>query len=182
MVWGYTDLPNPCEGMKGYSLVKRTVYITNEVFAAVYVHASEPLRNAMDLAYLTGQRPADTLRTTAHDIIDWHLIITQEKTKQPLRIIIRGALAESLERIAARKETHSMVTAALLTNTHGKRLTAAVLRNHFDDARTNAAKALPQLAQAIKAFRFYDLLRRRRTTPATTVATRQHVICWGMTA
>lgn len=155
--WGYTDLPNPCEGIKGYSLAKRTVYITDEVFAAVYAHASEPLRDAMDLAYLTGQRPADTLRMTAHDIIDGQLIITQEKTKQPLRIVIHGALAELLERIAARKETHSMVTAALLTNTHGKRLTAAVLRNHFDDARTKAAKAVPQLAQAIRTFWFYDL-------------------------
>lgn len=94
---------------------------------------------------------------TAHDIIDGHLIITQEKTKQPLRIIIRGTLAELLERIAARKETHNMLTAALLTNTHNKRLRVAVLRNHFDEARTKAAKAVPQLAQAIQAFWFYDL-------------------------
>lgn len=50
-----------------------------------------------------------------------------------------------------------MVTAALLTNTHGKRLTAAVLRNYFDEARTKTAKAVPQLAQAIKAFWLYDL-------------------------
>lgn len=94
---------------------------------------------------------------TAHDIIDGHLIISQEKTKQPLRIVIRGTLAELLERIAARKETHNILTAALLTNTHGKRLTAADLRNHFDEARTKAAKAMPQLAQAIRAFWFYHL-------------------------
>lgn len=155
--WGYTDLPNPCEGIKGYSLAKRTVYITDEVFAAVYAHASAPLRDAMDLAYLTGQRPADALRMTAHDIIESHLIITQEKTKQPLRIIIHGELAELIERIAARKQTHNIITAALLTNMHGKRLTAAVLRNHFDEARTKAAEAMPKLAQAIRAFWFYDL-------------------------
>jgi integrase len=155
--WGYTDLPNPCEGIKGYALAKRTVYITDEVFAAVYAHASAPLCDAMDLAYLTGQRPADALRMTSHDLIDGHLIITQEKTKQPLRIIIRGELAELLERIEARKESHSIVTAALLTNMHGKRLTAAVLRNHFDDARTKAAKKMPNLAEAIRAFWFYDL-------------------------
>jgi integrase len=111
----------------------------------------------MDLAYLTGQRPADALRMTSHDLIDGHLIITQEKTKQPLRIIIRGELAELLERIEARKEAHSIVTAALLTNMHGKRLTAAVLRNHFDDARTKAVKEMPKLAEAIRAFWFYDL-------------------------
>jgi len=155
--WGYTDLPNPCEGIKGYSLAKRTVYITDEVFAAVYAHASAPLRDAMDLAYLTGQRPADALRMTAHDIIEGHLIITQEKTKQPLRIIIHGELAELIERIAARKQTHNIITAALLTNMHGKRLTAAVLRNHFDEARAKAAEAMPKLAQAIRAFWFYDL-------------------------
>jgi hypothetical protein len=34
------------------------------------LYANEPLRDAMDWAYLTGQRPADTLRMTAHDIID----------------------------------------------------------------------------------------------------------------
>ena len=155
--WGYTDLPNPCEGIKGYSLAKRTVYVTDEVFAAVYARASAPLRDAMDLAYLTGQRPADALKMTSHDLIDAHLVITQQKTKQPLRIIIRGELAELLERIEARKETHSIVTAALLTNLHGKRLTAAVLRNHFDDARTKAEKEVPKLAQAIRAFWFYDL-------------------------
>ena len=36
----YTDLPNPCEGIKGFSLAKRTGYITDAVFAAVYKHAA----------------------------------------------------------------------------------------------------------------------------------------------
>lgn len=155
--WGYTDLPNPCEGIKGHSLDKRTVYITDEVYAAVYAAASAPLRDAMDLAYLTGQRPADALRMTAHDVIDGHLIVTQEKTKQPLRIVIRGKLAALIDRIEERKASHSMVTAALLVNTHGKRLTAPVLRNHFDAARKKAALQAPQLAAAIRAFWFYDL-------------------------
>jgi len=48
--------------------------------------------------------------------------------------------------------THSIATVALLTNTHGKRLTAAVPRNNFGDERTKAAKAMPQLEQAIRAF------------------------------
>lgn len=73
---GYTDLANPCEGIKGYSLGKRTVYITDAVYAAVYKHASAPLRDAMDLAYLAGQRSADALKMTEHDIIDGHLIVT----------------------------------------------------------------------------------------------------------
>lgn len=155
--WGYTDLPNPCEGIKGHSLAKRTVYVTDEMFAAVYAKASEPLRDAMDLAYLTGQRPADALGMSESDIVAGHLIIKQAKTGQPLRIVIAGKLAELLDRIRARKATHNIVSGALLTNTNGKRLTAPVLRNHFHEARALAATANPGIKEDIKAFRFYDL-------------------------
>ena len=155
--WGYTDLPNPCTGIKGFSLKKRTTYITDAMFAAVYDCASVALKDAMDLAYLTGQRPGDALSMSEHDIIDGQLIVTQGKTKQPLRIVIAGKLAELVERIRARKKEYKVVTAALLVNLHGKRLTAPVLRNHFDDARIAAAKANPAIAAEIKAFHFYDL-------------------------
>jgi integrase len=155
--WGYTDLPNPCEGIQGYALGKRTVYITDEVFALVYGHASQVLRDAMDLAYLTGQRPADALSMTEHDIIDGHLIVTQEKTKQPLRIQIVGQLEALLLRIDERKAGHKVKTAALLVNEHGKRLNAGTLRRHFDAARAKAAEKNPAEAAEIKAFWFYDL-------------------------
>lgn len=155
--WGYTDKPNPCEGIQGHSLAKRTVYITDEVFAAVRKHAGAPLLDAMDLAYLTGQRPADALRMTEHDIVDGYLIITQQKTKQPLRITITGELAKLMERIRARKATHKVVTGALLTNMHGKRLTGPALRNQFDTAKKQAAAHVPELAQEIMEFWFYDL-------------------------
>lgn len=155
--WGYTDLPNPCEGIKGYSLEKRTTYITDAIFNAVYEHASDSLRDAMDLAYLTGQRPADALRMSVHDLVDGHLIITQAKTQQPLRIIVAGALEALLARIDASKAKRKIVIAALLTNTNGKRLTAPVLRNHFEAARKAAASAFPTMAESIRKFHFYDI-------------------------
>ena len=155
--WGYTDLPNPCEGIQGHSLDKRTVYISDTIYQAVWASASVPLRDAMDLAYLTGQRPADALKMTAHDIIDGHLIVTQEKTKQPLRIKIVGELATLLKRIEARKAGHKVKTAALLVNHCGKRLTAPALRAQFDKARDAAAEATPALTSAVRDFRFYDL-------------------------
>lgn len=155
--WGYTDLPNPCTGIKGHTLSKRTVYITDAMYYAVYAKASIPLRDAMDLAYLTGQRPADTLRMSKLDIVEGHLIVTQAKTQQPLRIIIAGKLAELLDRIDGRKQTYKIITSALLTNTNGKRLTAPVLRQHFEKAREEAAVSSPGLADAIRAFHFYDL-------------------------
>lgn len=155
--WGYTDLPNPCEGIKGFPLEKRTVYITDAVYKAVWDSASAPLRDAMDLAYLTGQRPADALKMTEHDLIDGHIIVTQEKTKQTLRIRIVGELKVLLARIDARKARHKIRTSALLVNQHGKRLTAPALRSQFDKARAAAITAAPTLTDEIKEFWFYDL-------------------------
>lgn len=93
---------------------------------------------------------------TAHDIIDGHLIVTQEKTKQPLRIKLVGELA-ALKRVEKRKAGHKALTAALLVNEYGKRLTAPILRSQFDKARMAAAAKAPGMAKAIKEFRFYDL-------------------------
>lgn len=155
--WGYTEAQNPCEGIKGHKLSKRTVYISDDLFSLVYQHASQPLKDAMDLAYLTGQRPADALSMTEHDIISGHLIITQAKTKQPLRVVIKGKLKEVIDRIHARKEQYATATGSLLVNEQGKRLTAAVLRNHFYDARTAATLSNPELESDIKNFWFYDL-------------------------
>jgi integrase len=155
--WGYTDLPNPCEGIQGHSLGKRTVYITDDVFKAVWIAGSAPLRDAMDLAYLTGQRPADALKMTEHDIIDGHLIVTQEKTKQPLRIQIVGELAALLARIKVRKTSHKVKTGALLVNQSGKRLTGPALRAQFDKAREAVITNTPELEKDMKNFRFYDL-------------------------
>jgi integrase len=155
--WGYTNLPNPCEGIKGHKLDKRTVYITDEVFNLVHGFASAPLQDALDLAYLTGQRPADALAMSEHDIVDGCLIVTQIKTKAPLRITIEGKLAEVISRIRARKAGYKILSSALLVNTQGKRLTQAVLRNHFVDARLAAGKQHPELAEQIAAMWFYDL-------------------------
>jgi len=111
----------------------------------------------MDLAYLTGQRPADALRMTESDVVGDYLVVTQEKTKHPLRIKVVGELEALIERINARKATHSIVTAALLVNTHGKRLTAPALRSQFEAAKKLAAQKIPDLLPEIKKFWFYDL-------------------------
>jgi integrase len=155
--WGYTDLPNPCEGIEGHPLQKRMMYITDDMYAAVYKHAVQPLKDAMDLAYLTGQRPADALGMTEFDLVNDVLIVTQDKTQKPLRIVVSGNLKELIERIHARKDTHKIVTGALLVNTQGRRLTAPMLRNYFDDARKAAITENPEIEKYIKQFQFRDL-------------------------
>nr|WP_229256815.1 tyrosine-type recombinase/integrase [Duganella lactea] len=152
-----TDLSNPCEGIRGLKLNKSSVYITDDIYNLVYQHGKDTLRDAMDLAYLTGQRPADTLKMTARDIVDGHLLITQNKVNKPLRVAIIGKLAELLERIAAKKKARRIVTASLLVNEHGKSMTGPALRYQFDRARAQAWAAHPDRKAELKKFSFKDL-------------------------
>lgn len=155
--WGYTDAENPCVGIMGHSIEKRQVYITDEVFDAVYAEASEQLREALDFGYLTGQRPGDALKTRVEDIVDGVLVIDQGKTGKKLRISITGELAALLERILARKDGHKTEHGQLLMNRDGMPLTKQVLRDHFKKAKEAATTARPDLKAAIGEFWFYDL-------------------------
>lgn len=156
--WGYTEAENPVRGVKGFSLPKRQVYVSDTVYTAVWRSASQPLKDAMDLAYLTGQRPGDVLKFTEQQIVDGVFIIpAQSKTGKPLRIRVEGEFGALIERIAARKEKSKIWCASLATNMHGNALTKQVMRKHFEAARDAAAAAHPQLAAEISAMWFYDL-------------------------
>lgn len=155
--WDYTQNANPATGVKGYDLDKREVYVTDEVYAAVRDKASIPLKDAMDLAYLTGQRPGDMLDMTERHIVDGALMVRQHKTKTRRRIRIEGELAELVERIKARKAGYKVWSANLTVNTRGMRLSRTKMRTDFVEARKAAAEANPKLREAILAFWFYDL-------------------------
>jgi integrase len=91
----------------------------------------------MDLAYLTGQRPADLLKLNRSDIRDGTLWFTQNKTGKKLRINIVGELETLIERILSRKH-HIMGGDAMLQDGSGQRLTYGALRTRFDKARKAA--------------------------------------------
>ena len=97
--WGALDTVNPCQGIKGYTEDGRNIYVEDNTYNAVYQAATQPLRDALDLAYLTGQRPADVIAMQVPDIQDNMLLVQQGKTKTKLRISITGELALLLERI-----------------------------------------------------------------------------------
>lgn len=155
--WGYTDAENPCAGIEGHSLKKRDVYVTDEVFDAVRACASEPLREALEFSYLTGQRPGDALKARMDDIEDGTLAIAQGKTGKRLRIAIVGQLADLIARIQVRKAGHKTVHEQILMVRDGQPMTKQVLRDHFTKAKAVAAAKYPDLAPAIKEFWFYDL-------------------------
>ena len=76
--------PDPCQGVKGFKETGRSRYITDAEFDQVKAQAHFTVIDAMDLALLTGQRPADVLKLKRTDIRDGALWIVQNKTGQRL--------------------------------------------------------------------------------------------------
>lgn len=137
--WGYTNLPNPCAGIKGFKEVgRKDVYIDDAMYSAVYDLGSQALRDAMDLAYLSGQRPSDVLKMSDHDIQDNAISVTQNKTGAKLRISIEGDLAALLQRITLRKSKYKIRSFSLLIDDNGQRITLKTLQDHFYRAREAA--------------------------------------------
>ena len=68
--WGYTDATKPCQGVKGFTEAGRDRHVTDAEFMAVRAKTDPTLQDAMDIALLTGQRPADLLKIMRSDIRD----------------------------------------------------------------------------------------------------------------
>jgi integrase len=134
--WGYTDLENPCKGITGKKEQgRKSVYIEDDTYDAVYRAASIPLQDAMSLAYLTGQRPSDVLKMSETDIKDNTLTVTQNKTNKRLRISIEGELLALINKIMTRKAVYKVRCLALIVNESGQPMTLRALQGHFQRAR-----------------------------------------------
>jgi integrase len=128
----------------------RKVYIENVQFDAVYAKAGQPLRDAMDLAYLTGQRPSDVLRMDETDLRDGLLSVRQAKTGAKVRMAISPALDALIERIRTRKRGYGVYATRLIVDAKGRPLSLGRLQDAFVRAR-DAAGIEPA------AFQFRDL-------------------------
>jgi len=117
---GYTALPNPCAGIKGFKETGRDIYIEDDQFEAMRAVAHWSLQDAMDLAYLIGQRPADVLSLTEQDVRDGAIHIRQGKTKTKLRIAVEGELEQLLERLRRRKDGRKVRSSSLIIGERGK--------------------------------------------------------------
>lgn len=159
---GYTALANPCSGIKGNRERGRDVYVEDDVYRVVWEAAEIPLRDAMDLAYLTGQRPADVRRMDERDVRDGFLHLRQGKTRMPLRVAVEGELAVVLARIAARKATLVVRSTRLLVGLNGQPLTKDELRGAFDRAREASGQT----------FQFRDLRAKAGTDKADAIDVR----------
>lgn len=181
---GYTALANPCAGIKGNKEVGRDVYVEDDLFARVYEQADQPLRDAMDLAYLAGQRVADTLRMDERDVRDGFLHVTQAKTKAKRRIEVVGELKALLDRIALRKSGYKIHSTRLIVIDGGQPMTYHMLRGRFDAARAAAGvdKALFQMrdlrakAGTDKADASGDIRQAQKQLGHTSVVMTEHYV------
>lgn len=139
--WGYTSAPNPCAGVKGHRETGRDRYVEDDEYMRVYETACQPLRDAMDLAYYTGQRPADVLKCQSADIKNGALWIRQNKTSTPLRVQIIGELESIIGRMFERADTlppGTVKSPYLVQDERGRGLTYASLKYRFSKARSKA--------------------------------------------
>lgn len=139
--WGLTVKENPCQGVRKNKEAPRDYYANDVVWGAVYRKAGQELKDAMDLAYLTGQRPADVLVMRRDDIEGGLLMVQQNKTSKELRIqmIAEGeanSLGKLIAQISERNAAH--ISSYLIVSGRGKRMTATMLPKRWDLAREKA--------------------------------------------
>lgn len=163
--WGYTAKDNPAKGIRKNREKPRDYYADDAVWNAVYGAAVEELQDAMDLAYLTGQRPADVLKMRFADIQGDAIVVQQNKTSKKLRILleengVRTELGRVIDRIRTRK---GKVLSMSLISTHtGRPLNRWTLRSRFEDARATAVKSIEEagdmaFAKHVREFQFRDI-------------------------
>lgn len=109
---------NPCVGIKRHDEAKRSRYITDAEYAAIYAAAPPRLQVIMDLLYLTGQRIGDVLRIRHADITADGIAFTQQKTNASLLLSWSPDLRAAVER--ARKLNGNLRALTLLHNRRGK--------------------------------------------------------------
>ncbi|AUH53599.1 integrase [Chromobacterium sp. ATCC 53434] len=167
--WGYTSRENPVRGVRKNKETPRDFYASADVWDAVYAQACEELQDAMDLSYLTGQRPGDVLKMRETDVRDGALEVKQNKTRARLSIQLyradgsRTELGLLLDRIRARpRKVRSLF---LIATPAGQPLNQWTLRSRFDTARAAAAEKAEEgktpeglaLAERVRAFQFRDI-------------------------
>jgi len=109
---------NPCIGIKRLEEAKRTRYITDAEYSAIYTAAPPRLQIIMDLLYLTGQRITDVLNIRNADIRPDGIAFTQQKTGANLLVLWSPDLRATVER--ARTLNGNLRALTLLHNRKGK--------------------------------------------------------------
>ncbi len=149
---GLTDLPFPAAGMqrstwKG-STNARTVEVGDQAFEAIYKHADQTLRDALDIATATGLRVTDVLALRISDVRNGELV-NEDSSKTGKRgeydLSASTVLQPLIDRRLALRGTEHVYILANYKRPKGK-ITYRALVERFNVARAAAAKDLPECA------------------------------------
>lgn len=179
---GYTSMPNPCAGIHGNRESGRDVYVTDEQFRAIRKHADDVTRNAMDLAYLTGQRPADVRKMKFSDVRDGLLEVRQGKTGAVVQIEVIGELKRVIDRIKAEAAKRPVSSMMMLANAAGHVIGLNALSRRFAAAMKAAGLSGIQLrdmrakAATDKAEATGSMMQAQRQLGHTNVTMTQHYV------
>ncbi|WP_442969514.1 tyrosine-type recombinase/integrase [Pseudomonas sp. SED1] len=164
--WGLTE-NDPAADVRKNKEAPRDFYATEEIWSAVYAVAASELRDAMDLAYLTAQRPADTPSMREADAVNEFLQVSQGKTSKKLRIRLTaaGALNDPgtlVARLIEQRRSRGVRNPYLIVTEDGRQVTKHMHRLRFDDARDKAIAIArvagdEVLAASIRQFQFRDI-------------------------
>jgi integrase len=110
----------------------RDVYVKDETFSLVKQFAKEYLQDAMDLAFLTGQRPVDVFKAQWSDIKDGTLVFVQNKTHQVVQVLI----SEKLEKIVRQIKSRGIIGKTIICRERRQAITYDKFR---DDLRAKVA-------------------------------------------
>lgn len=155
-LWGMTQLPWPAAGVKDWKNPEqaRQFEVTDDIFAAVYHHADQVLKDCMDIATATGMRLTDA--RTVRMPVDGRLRFRAGKTSKWAFFEIAQSPV-----LTALIERRGHADSVLLLTTHtGRPVSASMLRKRYDEARAAAAIAHPKLAENIKAMYLRDMRKR----------------------
>lgn len=126
---------NPCKGVRKFTSEARTVYITNEQYAAIYNEAIPGLQVAMEISYLCAARLGDVLELRWNEVMDEGIYIEQNKTgtKQIKEWSPRLKSAVQLAR-----NMFGTGGEYVIATSKGGKVTAKTLNNWWNDAKRTA--------------------------------------------
>lgn len=137
-LWGMTAAPFPAYNLRGWKNKEEApaVQVSDKAFEAVYRHASQLIRDAMDLSTATALRLTDCRHIEFDD--DWKLTVSSSKTRKPVLINARKSvvLTSLMTRRAEVRAAHSLV----LCTPSGKRASERMLTDGWSRARAAAIK------------------------------------------
>jgi integrase len=152
---------NPCFQVKRNKERPRQRYVTDEEFNAVYELASRPLRVAMDLALLTGQRRADILKLQWRDISPRGVLFEQGKTGRRLLV----EMSPALQAVLTRAKTIQPLGVTVLRTTRGLPFCANTFADLWQQLMNQA------LADGVIYYRFtFHDLRAKSVSDSPTIA------------